>query len=322
MGRIGFHASHELFHPRHLLELANHAARLGFDAGMCSDHFHPWTEGQGHSGFAWSWLGTALQATKASYGTVCAPGQRYHPAVIAQASATLSAMFPGRFWLAVGTGQNLNEHITGDPWPEKSLRQKRLRASVDVIRGLWAGETLTLDTPWFRVDRARLYSRPDRPPLLFGAALTVETAEWVGSWADGLIAVAGETDQLRPLVEAFRRGGGQGKPMHLQAATSWAPSEREALAAAARNWPVAAVDMKQNQDLATPREFDRAVAGLASEDLYGKLRISSDLDRHVAWLRGDQALGFEAIYLHPIGPDPFAMLEVFARDVIPAATSL
>src|SRR4051794_11216954 len=203
MGRIGFHASHELFHPHRLLELASHADRLGFGAGMCSDHFHPWTEGQGHSGFAWAWLGSALQATRASFGTVCAPGQRYHPAIIAQASATLAAMYPGRFWLAVGTGQNLNEHITGGPWPEKERRQERLKAAVDVIRALWAGELVEAQTPWFRVDRAKLYSRPEQPPLLFGAALTAETAEWVGSWADGLIPVGGEPDQLRPLVEAF-----------------------------------------------------------------------------------------------------------------------
>src|SRR4051812_25289907 len=143
---------------------------------MCSDHFHPWTGRQGQSGFAWAWLGAALQATRLPFGVVSAPGQRYHPAIIAQASATLSAMFPGRLWVAFGTGQNLNEHINGDPWPGKPERQARLKEAVDVIRALWAGETVDHAGPWFRVREAKLYSRPETPPRIFGAAITPETA--------------------------------------------------------------------------------------------------------------------------------------------------
>src|SRR3954469_9126964 len=136
MPPIGFHASHELYPPDRLLAAVRRAEQLGFAAAMCSDHFHPWTERQGESGFAWSWLGAAMQATRLTFGTVNAPGQRYHPAIIAQAAATLGAMFPGRFWVALGTGQNLNEHITGAPWPAKPDRKARLREAVDVIRAL------------------------------------------------------------------------------------------------------------------------------------------------------------------------------------------
>jgi G6PDH family F420-dependent oxidoreductase len=134
MATIGFHASHELFPPGELLRLVQAAEQAGFGAAMCSDHFHPWTERQGQSGHAWAWLGAVLQATSLPFGVVCAPGQRYHPAIIAQAAATLASMYPGRFWVAFGTGQNLNEHITGSPWPSKPERQERLLESVGVVR--------------------------------------------------------------------------------------------------------------------------------------------------------------------------------------------
>jgi probable non-F420 flavinoid oxidoreductase len=316
---IGYHASHELFAPDVLLDLARRAERAGFAAAMCSDHFHPWTERQGESGFAWAWLGAALEATSLPFGVVNAPGQRYHPAIVAQAAATLAEMYPGRLWVAMGTGQNLNEHITGGPWPPKPERRARLLESVEVIRALWAGEEVS-HRGRVRVESARLYSRPATPPLIYGAALTAETAEWVGSWADGLITVPGEPDAMRQVVEAFRRGGGEGKPMALQVALSWAEDEEEALRAAHRHWPVAAVDLAKNQDLPTPADFDRETSGLRPEDLRDKLRISADVDRHVAWLREDIALGFGSIYLHPIGPDPASFLDTFGRRVLPALT--
>src|SRR5688500_19904508 len=126
MATLGYHCAHEQLPPSTLLRHLKDAADAGFTAAMCSDHFHPWSERQGHSGFTWSWLGAALEATPLSFGTVCAPGQRYHPAVIAQAAATLAVMYPERFWLAVGSGEALNEKITGDPWPSKEQRNARL----------------------------------------------------------------------------------------------------------------------------------------------------------------------------------------------------
>ena len=140
---VGFHASHEQAHPADLLRAVQHAEEVGFDAAMCSDHFAPWSERQGHSGFAWSWLGAALATTSLPFGVVNAPGQRYHPAIIAQASATLAAMFPGRFWVALGSGEAVNEHITGDRWPSKPERQARLLECVEVIRALHAGVEVT-----------------------------------------------------------------------------------------------------------------------------------------------------------------------------------
>lgn len=225
MATIGYHASHEQFRPGDLLRYVRLAEQAGFRAAMCSDHFHPWSERQGQSGFAWSWLGAALEATSLSFGVVNAPGQRYHPAIIAQAAATLADMFPGRFWIAVGSGQALNEHITGERWPSKAERNTRLYEAVTVIRALWSGETVS-HAGAFHVDEATLYTRPATPPLVLGAAITPATAEWIGGWADAMITIVQPREQMQAVIERFRAGGGAGKPMYLQAQHSYAASEQ------------------------------------------------------------------------------------------------
>src|SRR5690606_1583238 len=184
-------------------------------AGMCSDHFHPWSEEQGHSGFAWSWLGAALQGTGFDLGVVNAPCFRYHPALIAQAAATLAQMFPGRFWLAVGSGEALNESITGERWPPKAERTARLAEAIGIMRALWAGEEVTRSGP-IRVERARLYSLPPAPPPLYAAVLSEQTARWAGGWADGMITVSASAEKQQRIIDAFREGGGEGKPLLLQ----------------------------------------------------------------------------------------------------------
>ena len=157
---FGYHGSHEQHAPSKLLEYVRLAEQAGFTAAMCSDHFHPWIERQGQSGFTWSWLGAALQATRLTFGCVNAPGWRYHPAIIAQAVATLCEMYPERFWLAVGSGEALNEHITGERWPVKSERDERLIECVTVMRKLWAGETVTHHGR-IVVEEAKLYTLPE-----------------------------------------------------------------------------------------------------------------------------------------------------------------
>ena len=185
MVRFGYHASHEQFPPSELLRLVQKAEDAGFDAAKCSDHFRPWGSQQGHAGFAWSWLGAALARTSFPVGSISAPGYRYHPAIVAQGAATLAEMFPGRFWLALGSGQRLNEDIMGVAWPEKSERNARLKESADLIRRLLAGERVSHYGRITMVD-AEIYSRPATSPLLLGAAVTEATAEFVGGWADGL----------------------------------------------------------------------------------------------------------------------------------------
>lgn len=204
---VGFHASHEQIHPAQLLRDVQHAEQAGFDAAMCSDHLEPWSARQGHSGFAWSWLGAAMATTRLPFGVVNAPGQRYHPVIVAQAAATLAAMFPGRFWVALGSGENMNEHVTGDKWPRKDLRQQRLRECVDVIRGLLDGEEVTHEG-LVTVDRARLWTRPETPPPLVCPAVSVRTAGECAAWADALATINQPAQHLRRMLDAYRGDGG------------------------------------------------------------------------------------------------------------------
>jgi coenzyme F420-dependent glucose-6-phosphate dehydrogenase len=299
---LGFHCSHEQLSPSRLLALATLANAAGFTAAMCSDHFHPWSDRQGHAGFAWSWLGAALQATGMSFGTVCAPGQRYHPAVIAQAAATLSEMFTDRFWIAVGSGEALNEAITGDTWPRKDARNRRLHESVAIIRALWAGDTVSV-RGLVSAEGARVYSRPVRPPLLLGAALSADTARWVGSWADGLITAAGPRDAMRAVVEAFRETAGESKPMFLQAALSFAVTDEHAVSAAHDQWRQCALPVWQLSDLPSPSDFDRASADVDVTSVLSRVRVSSDIHRQLEWLERDREMGFERIYLHNVARD-------------------
>ena len=228
MSVIGLHCSHEQIPPSRLLAHLREAEAAGFRAAMSSDHFSPWSERQGESGFAWSFLGAALQDTDLSFGVVSAPGQRYHPAIVAQAAATLCELFPGRLWVALGTGEASNEHITGEQWPPKAKRNARLGECVEVMRALFAGDVVDHEG-LVRVDRARLWTLPADPPALIGAAVSEATARWCGSWADGLVTVNQPRETLERVIDAFREGGGEGRPIHLQVHLSWAATEDEAL---------------------------------------------------------------------------------------------
>jgi probable non-F420 flavinoid oxidoreductase len=315
---IGYHASHEQLAPSALLRCVVAAEAAGFQAAMCSDHFAPWSSRQGHSGFAWSWLGAALQATRLGFGVVNAPGQRYHPAIVAQAAATLSELFPERFWLALGSGEASNEHITGDHWPPKQERRARLGEAVAVIRALLAGETVSHDG-LVTVDRARLWTLPERPPALIGAAISADTAAWVGGWADGLVTLNQPHDQLRKLIDAFRAGGGDGKPLYLQVHLSWAADEEMALAVAHDQWRSNVFDPALAMDLVLPEQFDAAARFVTPEDVRSAVLVSADLGRHTAWLGDYLELGFDRIYLHEVGQaehqQPF--IDAFGAKVVP-----
>ncbi|MEJ3404336.1 TIGR03885 family FMN-dependent LLM class oxidoreductase [Rathayibacter sp. YIM 133350] len=312
---VGFHASHEQVHPGELLRAVQHAEQVGFDAAMCSDHFAPWGLRQGHSGFAWSWLGAALATTGLSFGVVNAPGQRYHPAIIAQAAATLAAMFPERFWVAVGSGENVNEHITGDAWPPKHDREQRMLACVDVIRRLFAGEEVSQDGP-VRVDRARLWTRPDVPPPLLAAAISPETATRGGGWADGLVTASQPPDALRRVLTAYRESGGTG-PALLQVHVSWAPTDEEAAAIARDQWRHGLISPPDLWDIASPAEFDRRTENASADQVRETLFVSSDVGAHLAHLSEFVHLGFDGVYLHHVGQDQHAFLDVFGAQVLP-----
>jgi coenzyme F420-dependent glucose-6-phosphate dehydrogenase len=318
---IGYHASHEQLAPSALLRCVVAAEAAGFQAAMCSDHFAPWSSRQGHSGFAWSWLGAALQATRIGFGVVNAPGQRYHPAIVAQAAATLSELFPGRFWLALGSGEASNEHITGDRWLPKAERRARLGEAVAVIRALLAGETVS-HNGLIKVDRARLWTLPEQPPPLVGAAVSPETAAWVGGWADGLVTINQSHDTLRAVIDAFRSNGGEGKPLYLQVHLSWAADEEEALAVAHDQWSTNVFDTSLAMELELPEQFEAAAQFVGPEDVRSAVLVSADLGRHTAWLGEFAELGFERIYLHEVGQTDYQQrfIDAFGSKVIPALT--
>ena len=313
---IGLHCSHEQIPPSRLLEDAKHAEAAGFGAIMSSDHFSPWSERQGESGFAWSWLGAAMGATGLPFGLVNAPGQRYHPAIVAQAAATLCEMFPGRLWIALGSGEASNEHITGDPWPDKAARNARLRECVDVMRALFAGETVTHDGH-VRVDRAKLYTLPPEPPPLIGPAVSVETARSAGEWADGLATVNQPRDKLEEMIDAFRSNGGEGKRLVLQVHLSWAPSEEEALRIAHDQWRTNVFPPPTCWDLELPEDFDRLARDVTPEQVRDTVLVSADLARHAAWLEELAALGFDEINLHHVGQDLGPFIDAFGEHVLP-----
>lgn len=318
MTLIGYHASHEQYAPSELLTYVRAAEQAGFGAVMSSDHFHPWSERQGQSGFAWSWLGAAMQATQLSFGMVNAPGQRYHPAIIAQAAATLAEMFPDRLWCAFGSGQNLNEHITGERWISKAERNERLLECVEVIRALWAGETVTHKGKYIAVEDAKLYTRPAQPPLLFGAAITPETAKWVAGWADGVITVYKPVEKQKKFIEAFREGGGEGKPMYLQAQTSYASTSKKVLDGAFDQWRQSVLESAVLGELRMPEQFDTIVELVRPDDLKNHIRVSSDLNQHVAWLQQDIELGFDRIFIHNVNREQERFVDAFGDKVLPA----
>ena len=312
---IGFHASHEQMHPSALLAAVQAAEQAGFTAAMCSDHISPWSERQGHSAFAWTWLGAALQATGLPFGVVNAPGQRYHPAIIAQAIATLGAMYEGRFWAAMGSGENSNEHITGDRWPRKELRNARLLECVEIIRALLAGEEVSHDG-LVTVDRAKIWTRPKTPPKLIGAAISVETAGWVGGWADGLATIAQPAEHLRQMIEAYRSAGGSG-PLVLQVHLSYAPTIDEARAIAYDQWRSNVFAPPVCWDLDHVQAFDAASETARMEDVEKAVFVSADPAEHVAHLAELAELGFDEIYLHHVGQTQDRFVDVFGEQVLP-----
>lgn len=324
---IGFHASHEQFPPSRLLRLATAAERAGFDAVLSSDHLTPWSERQAESGHAWAWLGAAMASTSLPYGVVTAPGYRYHPVVLAQAIATLEQIWPGRLTVALGSGQALNEHVTGEPWPDKDDRHRRLAECASVIRRLLAGETVDHDG-LVTARQAQVYSRPAEPPPLFAAALTPATAGEVARWADGLITVNAPTDQLCAVLDAFAAGGGAGRPVHVQAHLSWAPTRAEVEAQALDQWRANALPPSLTEALVVPAQVDAATQDLPASALEDSVWMSNDLGWFAERLHEYDDLGIARVYLHQVGTDQERFVDAFGTEVLadmrrdPSATEL
>jgi probable non-F420 flavinoid oxidoreductase len=316
---LSYHASHEQFAPSALLRFVRRAEHAGFDAAFSSDHLQPWTPEQGHSGHSWSWLGAALGSTsRLTFGTITVPcGWRYHPVVLAQAIATLGEMYPGRIpWVAVGSGEAVNERATGAAWPAKAERNERLREGAAIMTALLAGETVTHRGRIGAAD-ARLWSLPPRPTRIVGAAVSARTARWLGGWADGLLTTSGTLAGVRENVTAFRDGGGDSKPVHLKTQVCWAATEEEALRQAHEQWRFSALGTQAAADVASPEEFARAARAVRPEDLRRAVFISSDLGRHAQWLNELRALGVDSIDVHNVGAAQEEFIDAFGAKVLP-----
>lgn len=310
MAFIGYHASHEQLAPSALLEAVIEAERVGFDGAFSADHLAPWTPRQGHSGNTIAWLGAALASTRFSIGSVSTPGQLYHPVVSAQAIATLAEMFPGRYFAALGSGELLNEHVTGAPWPSKDERTARLGECVGVMRGLLAGEKVDHDGR-VRVHDARLWSLPAGPATLMATAASAETARWAAGWADGLVTVGTRREQVAEIVDAYLDAGGLG-PTCLQVHIALAGTSAEAAALVRDQWLHGVVAPPEAWDIAQPEEFAARAGEPTDAELAEHVIIGVDSPGGIAELADSLAdlvaAGFDRLYLHEISQDQGAFL--------------
>jgi coenzyme F420-dependent glucose-6-phosphate dehydrogenase len=324
MATIGYACALEQFHPNDLLDWCEQAEGAGFSAGfMVSEHFHPWTPRQGQSAFAWTFMGALGLRTSLRFGTgVTCPGFRYHPAVVAHAAATLGAMFPGRFWLGLGAGEALNEHIIGGHWPEIGVRSAMLFESIEIITKLFGGEVVRHRGPHFTLESARLYTLPEQRVPIYVATAGPLNAKRTGRLADGMITVGAADAKLAELwsnCEAGAREAGKdpaSQPKLLQLHLSWAPTEQEAIDNAVNEWPNGGMAFPK-QDIRNPEDIAAMAKLVKPEHFVNRMLISADLERHVANIQHYLDLGFDEIYIHNVGRDQSTFIDRFGREVLP-----
>lgn len=324
MTKIGYAAMLEQFHPTDLLDWCAQAESAGFDAGFqVSEHFHPWTPQQGNAAFAWSFMGALGERTSLPFGTaVTCPGFRYHPAVIAHAAATLGAMYPGRFWLGLGAGEALNEHVVGPNWPEVGVRSAMMFEAIEVINKLFTGKVVKHQGTYFTLESAKLYTRPEQPVPIYVATAGPVNAKRTGKYADGIITVGAADEKINMLWDKFREGATEaGKDAsamktQLQVHVSWAPTQAEAEEQAVREWPNGGMPFPK-QDIKHPEDFANMAKLVQLKDFKNRMLISADLEAHIEQLQNFVDMGFDEIYLHNVGRDQPAFIATFAEKVLP-----
>jgi coenzyme F420-dependent glucose-6-phosphate dehydrogenase len=312
---IGYTLSSEEHGPGDLVTYARLAERAGFDFAAISDHFHPWVDRQGNSPFVWAVLGGVAEATeriRVGTGVTC-PTTRIHPAIVAQAAASAAAMMPGRFFLGLGTGENLNEHILGDRWPETDVRQEMLVEAIEVIRLLWEGGLQSHHGNHYTVENARLYTLPDESPPIIAAAAGPQAVEIAGKIGDGLFGLLPDPE----VIARFEQAGGKGKPKYGQLHVCWAASEDEAKATALEWWPNAAVSGNLNWELPLPSHFEDA-SDWADEDAIARSVVCGpDPERHVDGILEFVEAGYDHVYFHQVGPDQEGFIRFAEAELLP-----
>jgi coenzyme F420-dependent glucose-6-phosphate dehydrogenase len=315
MVHIGYALSSEEHPANDLVAFAGRAEQVGFEYAMISDHYHPWIDEQGESTFVWSVLGgIARETTNLRVGTgVTCPTMRYHPAIIAQAAATVAQMMPGRFMLGVGTGEALNEHVTGDRFPAWELRADMLEEAVDIIRELWSGRTVSHYGEFFTVENARVYSLPDEPPPVIVAASGPKSAEMAARIGDGLINYAPDPE----VVTQFRGFGGGDKPRYIQYNVCWAADEDQARQTARTTVPTVALPGEVTTLLPTPPHFEQATTTVTEEQVAQVVVCGPDPDRHLDGIRRCVEAGFDHVHVDQVGPDQEGFFRFYEREILP-----
>jgi len=315
MLQLGYALSSEEHSPTELVNFAQQAEVAGFEFAMLSDHFHPWTNEQPHSPFAWTVIGAIAQTVRRlRLGTgVSCPTMRYHPAVIAQAAATAAAMMPGRFMLGLGTGENLNEHILGNHWPPPAQRLEMLAEAVAVMRLLWRGGWQSHRGKYYTVEQARIFTMPAQLPPILVAAAKPHAAELAGHIADGLISTVPQAE----LVKRFEKAGGKGKPRYGQVTVCYAATEDEAARAVRRHWPNAGVNAPLMTDLPTPHHFDKVIEGMRPEQITEDLVLGADSRKHIRAIEQFVDAGFDHVYVHQVGPNQQDFFRFYNEKVLP-----
>jgi len=309
---IGYKLATEAFGPNELVRQAVRAEQAGFDFVDMSDHFHPWLDVQGHSPFTWTVFGAIAARTERIglvTGVTC-PTMRYHPAIIAQAAATLAILSQGRFTLGVGAGERLNEHVVGQGFPNVRERHARLREALEIIRLLWQGGYRSYEGRYFRVEDARIFDLPDRPPPIVVAASGPASARIAAELGDGMFATEPKPD----LVQAYQRYGGHG-PRYAEVPLAWAPDEEQAVRAAWQTSRWAVTGWKVMSELPNPVNFEAATHTVTEDAIRQQFAIGPDPQTHVTAVRKYADAGFDHLVLLNAGPDPDGFFDFYQETL-------
>ncbi|HEX5497972.1 MAG TPA: TIGR03557 family F420-dependent LLM class oxidoreductase [Thermomicrobiales bacterium] len=315
MVQLGYALSSEEHAPNELVRDAKRAEAAGFTFAMISDHYHPWTDRTGHSPFAWAVIGgvaTATSTLRLGTGVTC-PTTRYHPAIVAQMAATAACMMPGRFFLGVGTGEALNEHVAGARWPETDVRREKLEEAIRVIRLLWQGGMRSWHGKHYTVENAQIFDLPKQPTPVFVAAAGPTSAALAGRIGDGFIGTSPKKDAL----QQFAQNGGAGKEMIGQITVCWAADEASARKTAYEWWPNAAIPGELGQELPTPSYFEQAAKLVTEERVAKEIVCGPDPHKHLAEIEKYVDAGYSHVYVHQVGPDQDGFFRFYEREILP-----
>ena len=327
LAHVGYAAMLEQFGPIEVTEFTVAAEAAGFQGVMAADHFQPWVPSQGQAAFVWNVLTAMGERTRGDLGPgVTCPSFRFHPAIVAQASATLAAMYPGRHWLGLGSGEALNEHVMAGYWPEPPERLERMWEAVEVIQKLFSGKDVKHRGQYYKMETARLWTMPEQAPPIYIATAGPLTAKKAGRLADGIITPGAPAEKITSLLGRFDAGAQEadrdtsGQVKILQLHLSWAPTDEEALRNAVTEWPNGGMKFPK-QDIRSPHDFEQMAKLVRPEDFEGRMLITSDLDAHRADIQRYFDLGIDRVYLHNVGRNQAEWIEAFGREVLPKLTS-